>query len=148
MRKYFVIALFALVTCVLTSCKTREERVILRLSTLSEKIEKHGAQWDADQWADALEEIEDIHYDIEDCDFTKEQLKSLGQVEGRLTATILNEGAKALNQSMSEFIDGAGAYMKGFMQGIDNNYDPTNVENLGKSINSQLLELEKEISNE
>lgn len=148
MRKYFAIALFALVACVLTSCKTREERVIARLSILSEKIEKHGAQWDADQWADALEEMEDIHYDIDDCDFTKEQLKSLGQIEGRLTATILNEGAKALNQSMSDFMDGAGAYMKGFMQGIDNNYDPSSVENLGESINNQLIKLGKEIANE
>lgn len=148
MRKYLVIAVFALVVSVLTSCKTREERVIQRLSTLSEKIEKHGSHWDADQWADALEEMQDIHYDIEDCDFTKEQLESLGQIEGRLTATILNEGAKALNQSISDFMDGAGAYMKGFMQGIDNNYDPSSVENLGEAINNQLIDLEKEISND
>lgn len=147
MRKYFVIALFALVSGVLTSCKTREERVISRLTTLSEKIEKHGARWDADQWADALEEMEDIHYDIEECEFTKEQLKSLGQIEGRLTAIILNEGAKALKQPMSDFMEGAGAYIKGFMQGIENNYDPSSVESLEETINNQLIELEKEIAN-
>lgn len=148
MRKYLVIALFALVTCVLTSCKTREERVIQRLNALSEKIEKHGARWDADQWADALEEMEDIHYDIEGCEFSKEQLENLGKVEGRLTATILNEGSKALNGSMSDFIEGAGAYMKGFMQGIDNNYDPSRIEDLRESIDIQLIELGKEIVNE
>lgn len=148
MRKYIVIALFALVASVLTSCKTREERVIQRLSALSEKIEKHGAQWDADQWADALEEMQDIHYDIEECEFSKQQQEKLGQVEGRLTAMILNEGSKALNQSVTDFMGGAGAFTKGFMQGIDNNYDPSNVENLGETVNNQLNELEKEIANE
>lgn len=148
MRKYKVIILMAVIACLLSSCKTREERVISRLTTLSEKIEKHGAQWDADQWADALEEIADIHYDIEEGEFTKEQLETLGQVEGRLAATILNEGAKVLNQSMSDFMEGAGAYMKGFMQSIDNNYDPSSIKNLGESINNQLIELGKEIANE
>ena len=148
MRKYFVTALFALVACVLTSCKTREERVIYRLTNLSEKIEKNGARWDADQWTDALEELGDIHYDIEESEFTKEQLENLRQVEGRLTATILNEGAKALNQSISDFIDGAGSYMKGFLQGINNNYELSSVKDLGESINNRLIQLEEEIANE
>lgn len=148
MRKYFVIALFISITCSLTSCKTREERVIQRLSMLSEKIEKKGAHWDADQWADALEEMVDIHYDIEDCEFNKEQMESLGKVEGILTVTILNEGAKALNKSISDFKNGSGAFMKGFLQGMENNYNPSSVENLGESINNQLIELGKEVANE
>lgn len=148
MRKYFLIALFALISSILTSCKTREERVIQRLTALSEKIEKQGAGWDVDQWFDAFDEIEDIHYDIIEGEFTKEQLESLGEVEGRLTAIIITKGAKALNQSITEFMEGAGSYMKGFKQGIDKNYDPSSVESIGESINNHLIELGKEIAND
>lgn len=37
--------------------------------------------------------------------------------------------------------------MKGFMEGIDNNYDHSSVEDLGESINKQVIELGQEIGN-
>lgn len=94
MRKLLAITLTVCLPGVLASCKTREERAIDRLESLQEKIERQGADWDLDQWADALEDIQDIHYDLEDCDFTPEQAGELLELEGRLTNTIVRQVAR------------------------------------------------------
>lgn len=119
---------------VLTSCKTREARAMDRLNSLSEKIEKYGANWDADQWADALEEIQDIHYDLEDCEWTEEQAEAMGRVEGRLMAVIINEGAKAAKKSVKDYVSTAAAFMRGFEDGA-NEYKEENIKELVEEIN-------------
>lgn len=123
MKRYSIYILLSVVMVWLASmlmgCKPYEERVIDRLNKLSEKIEKYGAGWDADQWTDALEELEDIHYEMEDCDFTPAQQKELGRTEGRLMAIIINEGSKKLGEEMTSFMDGAGAFLKGYVEGME-----------------------------
>lgn len=131
----------------LSSCKPKEERVIDRINNLSEKIEKHGSSWDADDWADAMEELEDIHADIEDCDFTKEQLRKLGNVEGKLMGIIATEGAKSLKSTTEAFFEGAGSYIEGFKNGLQESYDPSSIEDIDEEVISQLKELEKEFKN-
>ena len=146
MKKSIITIVVTIVSiCVLSSCKPKEERVIDRINNLSEKIEKHGSSWDADDWADALEELEDIHADIEECDFSKEQLRKLGNVEGKLMGIIAIEGAKSLKSTTESFFEGAGSYLKGFKNGLQDSYDPASLEDLNEQVISQLEELEKEL---
>ena len=49
----------------LTSCKSNEEKVISDLASLSERIEKHGNDFLAEDWEEALEDLADIHEDID-----------------------------------------------------------------------------------
>lgn len=100
-----------------TGCKPHEERVMDRLDRLAENIQKNNNKWEINQWVDALEEIEDIHFDMEDCEFTPEQLKALDRVEGRLTVVIMTEGTKKLGDELIPFQEGAGAFMKGYQEG-------------------------------
>lgn len=110
-----------------TGCKPHEERVMDRLNRLSEDIQKNSQKWDINQWADALAEIEDIHFDMEDCDFTPQQLRELGRIEGQLTVIVMTEGAKKLGEKLVPFIEGAGAFMKGYQEGAESmNVNPTN----------------------
>ena len=146
MKRIIITVAITLVSiCVLSSCKPKEERVIDRINNLSEKIEKHGESWDADDWADALEELQDIHADIEECDFTKEQLRKLGKVEGKLMGVIATEGAKSLQSTTESFFESAGSYIQGFKKGLQESFDPTSIEDLDEQVTSQLQELEKEL---
>ena len=131
----------------LTSCKPHEERVMDRLDNLSEKIQKNGEKWDVDQWADALEELEDIHYDMEDCEFTPEQLRALGRVEGRLTVIIMTEGAKKLGEGLVSFMEGAGSFMKGYQEGVENvqDYSDQEFEKLGSFVEDEIGRISEEL---
>lgn len=124
--KKIIYLLVMLTPMFLSSCKPHEERVMDRLDKLAEKIQKEGAKWDADQWKDELEELEDIYYDMEDCEFTPQQLTALRRLEGKLTVIIMSEGAKKLGDDLISFMEGAGAFMKGYKEGAEsmqNNQD-------------------------
>lgn len=129
-----------------SSCKPHEERVVDRLNNLAEKIQKNGEKWDYDQWLDALEELEDIHYDMEDCEFTPEQLRYLGRVEGKLTVIIRTEGSKKLGNSLVSFMEGAGAFMKGFQEGTASmqDYSDKEMENLSEHLDEEMERIQKE----
>lgn len=131
--------LMACMAFLFSGCKSHEERVMDRLDRLEEDIRKNSDKWDMAQWADALEVIEDIHYEMEDCDFTPEQLRDLGRVEGRLTVIIMTEGAKKLGNELIPFLEGAGAFMKGYTEGTESmqGYGVEELEELKESLKKE-----------
>ena len=139
-KKIFIIFETLFITFIMCSCKPHEERVMNRLDKLAEKVQKNGTKWDVDQWADALEELEDIHYDMEDCEFTPQQLRALGRVEGKLTVIIMTEGAKKLGKELVPFLEGAGAFMKGYSEGVESmsDYSEGEFEKLGNQVQEEL----------
>ena len=121
-----------------------------RLDNLAEKVQKNGAKWDAAQWADALEELEDIHYDMEDCEFTPQQLRALGRVEGKLTVIIMTEGSKKLGEELVSFMEGAGAFMKGYQEGTESmqDYQEEELEKYGTHIEEEMDRIKTELDEE
>lgn len=102
----------------LTSCQTQEERVINKLENLSERIEKGGNDLTSEDWEDILSEYEAIHEEAMDCDFSQEQLKEFGRVDGQLSAAITKEGAKKLGRDVAKILNGGKDYMEGFIDGL------------------------------
>lgn len=139
--------IMACMTVVLAGCKPHEERVMDRLDRLSEKIQKNGEKWGVNEWADALEELEDIHYDMEDCEFTPEQLRALGRVEGKLTVVIMTEGAKKLGDELIPFLEGTGAFMKGYKEGTESmqDYSEGEFEKLGTHMTQEIERINEEL---
>ena len=141
MKKYFpAICLIVIATLVLCYCKSKEEKVIDQLNNLVENVEKNSSDWDSDQWADAFEELEKIHSDMSDCDFTNQQLKELGEVEGRLTSVMITNGAESLGKSVGSFLKGAGSFVKGFQEGIQDGSEES-LEEIENYINRALDDL-------
>ena len=126
----------------LISCQSPEKKVIHRLDRLSERIEKDGKNFDADDWAEALEDLADIHDDLQDCDFNAEQLKEIGKAEGRLAAIIANEGSKAVGREFSNAMKSVGSFMKGFREGAEENLDADAIEEAGDEISNSLKDIE------
>ena len=142
-RQILTFAVFAAILLSFASCKSREEKVISRLESLSERIDKNGHKFDAEDWAEAFEDLEDIHEDMEDCEFTREELKEVGRADGRLTAIIAKEGAKALGREASSFLRNFSSFAKGFQEGAQENNEE-DFNEVGDQIMSTLKDIEDE----
>ncbi len=129
-----------------SSCQSKEEKVIDQLDNLSEKIEKKSADWDSEQWQDAFKELEAIHSEMADCDFSDEQLKKLGEVEGQLTAVMIKKGVPALGNGLNSLIEGAGSFVDGFKDGVQEGSEES-IEEIGNYVNGALDKL-KELDSE
>ena len=119
MKRYFSTnCVIVFTSLVFWYCKSREAKVLKQLNNLTEKVEKNSSDWNSDQWTDAFEELEKIHSEMSDCDFTNQQLQELGEVEGRLTSLMLSNGVESLGKGIGSFLKGAGSFVKGFQEGI------------------------------
>ena len=88
MKSKLILSALFISLLALSSCQSREEKVISKLDSLSERIEKDGSIFDADDWEEAIEDFADIHEEMQDCQFTKEQLRELGKKEGKVSAIL------------------------------------------------------------
>ena len=140
MKKILSAICIITISFVLCSCKSREEKVIDQLNDLTEKVEKNSSDWDEDQWADAFEKLEKIHSEMSDCDFTNKQLQELGEIEGRLASVMITSGAESLGRSVGSFLKGAGSFVKGFQEGLQDSSEES-LEEVENYINSALDKL-------
>ena len=143
--KLLLIAFLSTIVLSLSSCKSREEKVISQLDNLAERIEKNGKDFDADDWAEALEDLEEIHENMEDCDFTKKELRVLGRKEGKLFAIITKEGAKAIGRGAADFLGQFGAFAKGFKEGAEDNLSEKDLKEVEEDISDSFKSLEEEL---
>ena len=143
-RQILTFAVFATILLSFASCKSREEKVISKLESLSERIDKKGHTFDAEDWAEAFEDLEDIHADMEDCEFTREELKKIGRADGRLTAIIAKEGAKALGRETSSFLRNFSSFTKGFQEGAKENFNEEDFNDVEEELKSTLKDIEDE----
>lgn len=142
--KSIISVLTVIAFCVLTSCQSREEKVINRLNNLSEQIEEDGKNFDAKGWEDAIKKLDKIHEDMQDCKFTTEQLQEVGRTEGRLYAIIAKESAKVLGQGFSDAIQQFGSFAKGFKEGAEENFDEDAIEDALDKISNAFKSVEDE----
>lgn len=142
--KFIITALVTSALC-LTSCKSREEKVINKLDNLSERIERNGSKFDAEDWEEAIEDFADIHEEMQDCEFTKEQLRELGKKEGKVSAIIAKEGSKALGREFKNFLGNFGAFAKGFKEGAEENVSEEDFNEVGNDISNALQEFENQL---
>lgn len=138
------IAVFTAILLSFTSCKSKEEKVINRIENLSERIEKNGHNFDAEDWAEAFEDLEDIHEDMEDCEFTREERKEVGKADGRLTAIIAKEGAKSLGREASSFLKNFSTFVKGFQEGAQDSFNEEDINDIENEIKNTLKDIEEE----
>ena len=147
MTKLAAVLLFVVCAATLTSCKSKEERVIRDIKNLAERIDENGKNFDAEDWEEALEDLAEIHEDMEDCEFTPEQLHKLGKIDGRLTVIIVREGTRAVGKGVTDFVRGAGNFFKGFEEGTKESYEENKdeFEEIGNEIESNMKDVMKEL---
>lgn len=147
MKRNFFVAVFVMCLTVLASCKSKEENIISRLDRLYERIDKNGSEFESEDWEEAIEDFADIHEDMEDCDFTEEQLREIGKKEGKISVVLFREGTKALGGQVKNLLGKFGAFASGFVEGSTdddgNNEFEKASDDLNKEINNFLNSLGK-----
>lgn len=118
MKEHFLFIFSILFLMTLSSCQTKEERVIQKMESLSARIEKDGENFEKEDWDVALQEYQQLQKDAADCDFSSEQLRELGRVEYKLTATMTREGAKSFGRSIGDALQNSGQVIQGVLEGL------------------------------
>lgn len=143
-----LVCFIAILSMTLVACKNYEERIIDRLNNLADKVEKDGSKWNYNQWSDALAELDDIRFNMKDCEFTAQQLQEVGKAEGRLTVAFLTEGAKVLGEEFTNFLNEAGSFMQGFREGLEESSGLENLKNIESTMEEEFNNLMNEINSE
>lgn len=112
-----------LMVFVMSSCQSKEERVIKALESLSQQVEQRADQFTEKDWENVIAKFEKIHEDALDCNFSEEQFKELGRLEGKLTATIAKESSKKLGRKVQDLINKGKSALEGFIEGLGQDSD-------------------------
>ena len=121
MRKYIVIALWALTTLSIGACQSRSSRID-DLKDFVEEIQKDGKDYSQEQWEKANEKFSQLLDKInsyEDLSEDELKLKEVAKLQGQYAATVFKNSGKAIMEQMEK----AGAALDGFLEGVDQGLD-------------------------
>lgn len=119
MRKYIVIALWALTTLNIGACQSKSSRID-DLKDFVEEIQKDGKDYSQEQWEKANEKFSQLLDKINSYeDLSEDELKEVAKLQGQYAATVFKNSGKAIMEQMEK----AGAALDGFLEGVDQGLD-------------------------
>lgn len=128
MRKYIVIALWALTTLSIGACQSKNSRID-DLKDFVEEIQKDGKDYSQEQWEKANEKFSQLLDKINSYeDLSEDELKEVAKLQGQYAATVFKNSGKAIMEQMEK----AGAALDGFLEGVDQTLDDNNEEDENK----------------
>ena len=120
----------------LVGCQSKEKRTVSRLESLADRVEQNGERYDEGQWEEVFEQYEEIHEEMRGCDFTNEQLREIGRIDGRLTAVLTRQYLRVYGQAMGEVVNGLGSFAEAFAEGLDCEGLSDDIESFGEEMES------------
>lgn len=119
MRKYIVIALWALTTLSIGACQSKSSRID-DLKDFVEEIQKDGKDYSQEQWEKANEKFSQLLDKINSYeDLSEDELKEVAKLQGQYAVTVFKNSGKAIMEQMEK----AGAALDGFLEGVDQGLD-------------------------
>lgn len=119
MRKYIVIALWALTTLSIGACQSKSSRID-DLKDFVEEIQKDSKDYSQEQWEKANEKFSQLLDKINSYeDLSEDELKEVAKLQGQYAATVFKNSGKAIMEQMEK----AGAALDGFLEGVDQGLD-------------------------
>ena len=106
MKKAIKVLALCLLVAFMTSCQTKEEKVINKMQALAERVENQSESFTDSQWENIYSEYESLQTQAKECDFTVEQLKEVAAVEAELTAAIAKQKAKEVINEGKNVLEG------------------------------------------
>lgn len=102
----------------MTSCQTKEEKVIHKLQALAERIENKTESFTETQWDAINAEYESLKTQAEACQFTAEQKSAYAKAEAELTAAIVKQRAKEVGNGIKDAVEEGKDVVNGIIDGI------------------------------
>lgn len=126
MRKYIVIALWALTTLSIGACQSKSSRID-DLKDFVEEIQKDGKDYSQKQWEKANEKFSQLLDKINSYeDLSEDELKEVAKLQGQYAATVFKNSGKAIMEQMEKAGAALGGFLEGVDQGLDNNQEEKN----------------------
>ena len=116
MRKYIVIALWALTTLSIGACQSKSSRID-DLKDFVEEIQKDGKDYSQEKANEKFSQLLDKINSYED--LSEDELKEVAKLQGQYAATVFKNSGKAIMEQMEK----AGAALDGFLEGVDQGLD-------------------------
>lgn len=88
------------------------------MEKLAERIESDGEGFNNEDWDAVFVEYEQLQKEAAQCEFTQDQIKELGRVEGKLAAKLTKERAKSLDRDFKNLLESGKNYIDGFVEGL------------------------------
>ena len=118
MKKNLVIAiLLCVLTLSITACQSKEDKVLSDLESIYNRLNNSENFTDED-WTELLTEYEVVHEEAQTCDFSYEQKKELGRIEGKILSKITERKTQELGSEIGDIINSGGALIGGFIEGL------------------------------
>lgn len=118
MKKNLVIAiLLCVLTLSITACQSKEDKVLSDLESIYNRLNNSENFTDED-WTELMTEYEVIHEEAQTCDFSYEQKKELGRIEGKILSKITERKTQELGSEIGDIINSGGAIIGGFFEGL------------------------------
>ena len=102
----------------LTSCTSREQKVINGVKELNERVEKHGAEFSEEQWGQVIDDYDALHEESKRCDFTQSQLSELENAEEALNLSIAKKSPKEFGREVGKIIKHGAKMVNDFIEGV------------------------------
>ncbi len=109
MKRSIILRLAAVVAvlvtfCFLTSCQSKEEKVISQLESLCKTVEKDS--FSVDDIDSLQDKFDAVRETAKECDFTNEQLKEVAKLEARFTKAIAKKAIERVGSALDGILDG------------------------------------------
>lgn len=136
MRKKTLFAVIALMCLlVLTACD-RKQRALDNLKEFVERVEKEAPELTEDEWKDVNKEYVDLMAEIDKYDYSLEESKQIGELQGRLVAIkVKDTGKDAIEGARKAYAKWVGIIW-GFLHelfGSNSNMPPFGTDSIGSS---------------
>ena len=134
MRKKTLFAVIALMCLlVLTACD-RKQRALDNLKEFVEKVEKDAPELTEEEWKNVNKEYDDLMAEIDKYDYSLEESKQIGELQGRLVAIkVKDTGKDAIEGARKAYAKWVGIIW-GFLHelfGSNSNMPPFGTDSIG-----------------
>lgn len=110
-KRYMLFRVFVLLlSIILLSCSSGKLEPIDQLKRLAEDIREHHTEYSTADWKEAYARYEQIAADMERYQYTKEEAKKIGELEGECVGYFMKDAVNSL--------EGFGSEVKGFIDGL------------------------------
>ena len=90
--------------CLLTSCQSKEEKVISQMESICKTVEKDS--FSVDDLDSIQAKFEAVHEKAKECSFSNEQLKEVARLEARFTKAVAKKAIERVGNALDGIVEG------------------------------------------
>ncbi|MBP5322938.1 MAG: hypothetical protein J6Y84_03990 [Bacteroidaceae bacterium] len=120
LTKIMLVAIIAIMGCATTaSASTPKEKCVKKLEKLTQEMKKNNADYTDEDWNRVAEEYEAISKEMEEYEYTDEELRKIGVLKGRFYNIVAKKSVSKGAAELNTLIQQLGGFLQGFLEKDD-----------------------------